>query len=188
MKVLIIEGIATSGKSTVISQLKKSLPELRVVVADESETHIPIMKDTSDKHIGFFKEIIYRLSATEADILIFDRLYLTQAFRAKCDIKDYSEIEELLSKYSPLTIFLKVNEDAIEDRISMASKHRGSDYFKSRGETSEERVQYYIDQQRHQLLLLERSTLPYKVINSTNHNYDAIVQEVLESINKNDLS
>ncbi len=183
MKILILEGIATSGKSTVISNLQKALPDLKVVVASEADTHEPIMEERSDKHIGFFKELIHRLSSTKPDLLIFDRLYLTQAFRAKCDISDYSEIEELLGQYSPLTIFLKVDEEAIEDRISKAAIHRGSDYFKFRG-TSKERAKYYIDQQKHQLKLLERSTFPYKVINTTNHNYDRAVQEVLKSIIK----
>lgn len=183
MKILIFEGIATSGKSTVIAQLQKALPGLQVVVADEPVTYEPIMEERSDKHIGFFKELIQRISSTKPDLLIFDRLYLTQAFRAKSGISDYSGIEKLLSKYSPLTIFLKVDEGTIMDRISKASEHRGSDYFTFRG-TSKERAQYYIDQQKHQLKLLERSTLPHKVINTTDHDYDKVVKEVLESINK----
>lgn len=188
MKVLIFEGIATSGKSTIISGLQKALPDLKVVIAGESETHIPIIKETSDKHIGFFKELINRLASEKPDNVIFDRLYLTQAFRAKCNISDYSEIEELLTKYSPLTIFLKVDEDAVEDRISKASEHRGSEYFRSRGETSGEKAQYYIDQQKYQLELLEHSTLPYEIINTTDHNYEKVVRQVLTLINKNDLN
>lgn len=184
MKVLIFEGIATSGKSTSISQLKKALPKLKVIVSEESETHIPIMKDTANKHIDFFEKLINRLVSEGPDLLIFDRLYLTQAFRAKCKINDYSEIEELLAKYSPLIIFLKVNDDAIEDRISKASKHRGSDYFRSRDETPEERAQYYIDQQKYQLELLEHSTLPHTIINTTDHDYKKVVQEALTSTNK----
>lgn len=186
MKILIFEGIATSGKSTVITHLKKALRGLRVVVADESVTHEPIMEKQSDMHISFFKEIINRLVSTKPDLLIFDRLYLTQAFRAKCAVRDYSEIEELLSKYSPLTIFLKVDEDVIEGRISKGAEHRGPSYFKFKG-TSKERAQYYIDQQKHQLKSLEHSTLPYKIINTTTHDYDKVAQEVLKSINKNDL-
>jgi len=183
MRILIFEGIATSGKSTVITLLKKDLRGTRVVVAWESETHEPIMEERSDKHVSFFKELVRRKLSTNPDLLIFDRLYLTQAFRTKCDISDYSEIEELLSKYSPLTIFLKVDEDTIEDRISKAAEHRGSDYFKSHGETSKERARYYIDQQKYQLKLLERSTLPYKVIDTTNHNYKDIVNQIRRSIN-----
>ena len=181
MKVLIFEGVATSGKSTVISSLQKALPDLRVVVSGESETHEPIMDERADKHIVFFKKLISRLASEKPDLIIFDRLYLTQAFRAKCNISDYSEIEELLSKYTPLTIFLKVDEDTVEDRISKASEHRESDYFKFRG-TPKERAQYYIYQQRHLLKLLGHSTLPHEVIDTTDHNYESVIEKVVTFI------
>lgn len=184
MKILIFEGIATSGKSTAIAQLKKSLPGLKIEVADENDTHEPIMDKRTDRHISFFKELINKKLPAKSDLLIFDRLYLTQAFRAKCDISDYSEIEELLSNYSSVTIFLKIDEDVIEERVSKAAEHRGSDFFKSRGKTPRERAQYYIDQQRNQLTLLARSTLPYKIINTTDNDYIRVVQEVLGLINK----
>ncbi len=179
MKILILEGIATSGKSTVISGLQKSLAALKVVVVGESETHIPIMKETSNKHEEFFKSLINQQVSKQPDLLIFDRLYLTQAFRAKCSVKDYAEIEDVLAEYSPLTIFLKVDEAAIEDRISKATANRGSDYFKSRGKSSKEIAQYYINQQQNQLKLLEQSVLPYKIINTTDHYYEEVIQEIL---------
>ena len=178
MKILIFEGIATSGKSTVISGLQRALPQLKFVVAGESETHIPIMKETTDKHIDFFKRLINQLVSKEPDVLIFDRLYLTQAFRAKCNISDYAEIENLLSTYSALTIFLKVDEATIKTRISKAAEHRGLDYFASRGESPNEIAQYYIDQQQNQLELLKQSGLPYKIIDTTKHNYVKVVNEI----------
>ena len=188
MKVLIFEGIATSGKSTVTNLLKEALSEHKVIIVSEDDTHIPIMKETSDKHIDFFKDLINRMSLKNPDILIFDRLYLTQAFRTKCDISDYAEVEELLDRYSASTIFLKVDENAIENRILKSSEHRGPEYFESRGKTSKERAQYYIDQQKYQLGLLEHSILPYRVLNTTNHDYSAVVKEVLSVIDKNDLT
>jgi hypothetical protein len=54
----------------------------------------------------------------------------------------------MLAPYSPLTIFLKVDEEAIMGRISKSSEHRGSDYFRSRGGTPAEIAEYYIDQQK----------------------------------------
>jgi thymidylate kinase len=183
MKVLIFEGIATSGKSSVISGLQKALTGSKIAVAGESETHEPIMEQRSNKHLDFFRSLINRLTAEKPDLLIFDRLYLTQAFRAKCDISDYSEIEELLSKYSPLTIFLKVDEDKIESRISKAAEHRGPDYFKYHG-TPKERAKYYIDQQRNQLKLLEQSQLPYVIIDTTEHGYDKVIKEIFTFVNK----
>lgn len=178
MKILIIEGIATSGKSTIIGMLQKQLSNQNVVVATEEETHVPIMEKRDELHIEFFVDLLNKLIENQPDVLICDRLYLTQAFRAKCSVSDYSEIEELLSKYSPLTIFLKVGEDTIEDRISKAAEHRGSDYFKFRG-TSKERAQYYMEQQRNQINLLTKSKLPYKIYDTTAHNYEAVVQDII---------
>jgi len=184
MKVLIFEGIATSGKSTVTLSLQRALPGLRVIIAEESETHIPIMKETSEKHLDFFKNLIGNMSYTNPDVLIFDRLYLTQAFRANSSLDDYSEIEEVLSSFSTLTVFLKVDEEVIEDRILKASKHRGSGYFESRGKTSQEKAQYYIDQQRSQIELIQNSRLPYRIFNTTTHDYQNIVLELVTHINK----
>lgn len=184
MKIFIFEGIATSGKSTIISGLQKALPNLQVVVAGEPETHIPIMEQRANRHINFFRSLINQRIAEKPDLLIFDRLYLTQAFRAKCSVGDYIEIEKLLSTHSPLTIFLRVEETAIASRVSKAAGHRGSDYFKSGGKSLGEIAKYYIDQQRSQLKLLEQSTIPYKVFDTTKHNYDEVVQEIIKSINK----
>ena len=43
MKLLIIEGIATSGKSTVIDKLRGILGDIQIAVYSESETHVPII-------------------------------------------------------------------------------------------------------------------------------------------------
>lgn len=184
MKVLIFEGIATSGKSTIIAKLKENLPDINIRTAEEAETHIPIMEKKTGKHIEFFKSLVSKLTSEKPDVLIFDRLYLTQAFRAKCDLDEYKEVEQLLSAHSTISVFLKVDEELIANRILKASEHRGSDFFQSRGENAEEIAQYYILQQRNQLNLLEQSTLPYKIFNTTDHRYTDIVKELMEIINK----
>ena len=181
MRILIFEGIATSGKSTIIDGLRRALPTAKVEIASEADTHVPITKETTDKHIEFFEKLIDKFISKRPDLLIFDRLYLTQAFRAKTSIKDYPEIEKLLIGYPTTTIFLKVDEVAIESRISKAAAHRGSDYFRSRGETKEEIAQYYINQQRNILELLEQSIVPNRIFDTTHDNYDEIVQEILKS-------
>ena len=110
MKILILEGIATSGKSTITKIIKKQLSGLLVSAASEKETHIPIMKQTKELHIAFFKDLIKRLINEKPELIIFDRLYLTQAFRAGVSISEYSELENILSKYDTITVFLKVDE------------------------------------------------------------------------------
>lgn len=46
MKILIIEGIATSDKSSLINKLTQLLNEQKLLVLGEPDTHIPIMGKT----------------------------------------------------------------------------------------------------------------------------------------------
>lgn len=181
MTILIFEGIATSGKSTIIKDLVDALADTKIRIAHEDETHVPIMQATSEKHIEFFKDLITKLTNENNDVLIFDRLYLTQAFRAGCRIAEYQEVESLLSNYSTTTIFLKVDPAAITDRIAKAAEHRESnwaEYLKTKGKSAEQIGQYYIDQQAKQLGLLKDSILRYKTFNTTHHEYQEIIKEI----------
>lgn len=180
MNILIFEGIATSGKSTVINGLRDAVDGV-VRVAGEPETHIPIMYQTSQLHVDFFVDLIHRLTKEQPDLLIFDRLYLTQAFRAHAVLSKYARVEELLKQYATRTIFLKVRDEAIAERVAKAAEHRDAswkEYIQSKGGSPREIAQYYITQQRSQLKLLETSILPYSVFDTTGHSYQKIIHEV----------
>lgn len=57
MKTLILEGIATSGKSKITGYLTKSLKdEVAVDLATEEQTHLPIMAQTSELN-NFFSRL-----------------------------------------------------------------------------------------------------------------------------------
>jgi thymidylate kinase len=186
MKIIIFEGIATSGKSTVISGLAKSLSHKKVLIADETDTHEPIMHQVERLHIEFFKNLVDKLAAQNMEFLLIDRLYLTQAFRAKTDLNSYKDIEDLLLQYKPLTIYLQVNESAIAGRIAKAIEHRESkweEYVKTKGKSIAEIADYYIVQQQNQLRLLKQSKIPYKIFNTTNHDYQNIITEIKNLIN-----
>lgn len=188
MKILILEGIPTSGKSTLAESIKDQLPELTVRVATEAETHEPIIKQTNELHVTFFEELIKRLVDEKPSLIVFDRLYLTQASRAGARLTDYSVIENLLSQYVALTVFLRVDEQTIADRIAKAVAHRDSsddsfkwdDHFKTKGDTYNEIAEYYIAQQQNQIKLLDTLTLPHMICNTTRHNYSEISQQILK--------
>lgn len=185
MKLLIIEGIATSGKSTVIDKLKQALDSTQIELYSESDTHIPIMDKPSELHVSFFKSLISKSLATGTELVIFDRLYLTQAFRADATIDDYKSIEDSLLQYNTLTVFLKVDEDVIAERVRLATLHREEswgEYVKTKGDTFTEIADYYINQQRRQLELLKKSKVEYTVFNTTNHGYDQIVQDIMAKL------
>jgi thymidylate kinase len=185
MQILIFEGIATSGKSTVTKQLVNTLSSnLNVRLASEDETHVPIMNERLKLHVDFFEDLIESLTSNQPDLLMIDRLYMTQAFRARCNLAAYEGIENLLTQFNPTTIFLKVSEADILERIQKATEYRNPDwaeYVKSKGQ-KKEMAQYYIGQQRSQLELLKQSKIPYRIIDTTKHDYNYIVNQVIELV------
>lgn len=185
MKILILEGIATSGKSTIANCIKEQLVGMTVRVASEAETHIPIMKQTDKLHATFFENLINQCTAEKPELIIFDRLYVTQAFRAGVSLKEYSELESTLSKYGTLTVFLKVDERIVAERIAKAAEHRDptwGEYIQTKGTTNGEIADYYIEQQRNQMRLLSTSSLPYIVCDTTDNEYVEITQQILENL------
>lgn len=183
MKIIILEGIATSGKSLLAKELAKAMDSNNVKIFEESETHEPIMDKTDETHVDFFKSLIKEAIKSKADIVIFERLYLTQAFRAKTNLEEYSDIEDLLKSYSPLTIFLKVDSNSIAGRVQKATEHRDTEWAEYvRAKDPDGTAQYYIDQQRHQLELLKQSKIPYQIIDTTNHNYAKLAKDIATQI------
>lgn len=185
MKILILEGIATSGKSTIADVIKEQLADLSVRVVAEEETHIPIKEATGGLHETFFEKLLKRLVDEKPELIIFDRLYLTQAFRAGAPISDYADLENLLSKYDTVTAFLKVNDQAIAERVTRAAVHRDpswGEYIKTKGKTTSEIADYYISQQQNQIDLLKTSRLPHMVCDTTNHDYEDIAQQILAKL------
>jgi thymidylate kinase len=188
MKTLIFEGIATSGKSTITDYLVKSLKdEMTIELATEEQTHEPIMEQRSNLNTLFFQKLINKLTLKHPDLLIFDRLYITQAYRAESNLAEYSAIEDALKPHSPHTIILKVNEEAIAGRIKAASEHREAewrDYLKTKGNNFEEIAQDYIEQQRGLLSLVKQSKLPYTIFDTTDHDYKTITENILQIVRK----
>jgi thymidylate kinase len=185
VKILILEGIATSGKSTVTDTIREHLSGLAIRVVSEAETHVPIMKQTNELHVTFFKSLINQSTTMKSDLIIFDRLYLTQAFRAGVSLAEYSDLENMLSGHGALTVFLKVDERAIAERVAKAAEHREpswGEYIKTKGATNSEIANYYITQQRNQMKLLDTSALPYMVCDTTRHNYAETAQTILEEL------
>ena len=187
MKTLIIEGIATSGKTTIIGMLENALigsrkvkviPEVDTIMVIEVNTS----KQTSINHLKKLIDITYKSSD---DIVIFDRLYLTHIFRTNGTIDDFMDIEEMLKQFSPINVYLKVDEKVIADRVKSAAGNRQPEwkqYIKTKGSDYHEIANYYISQQRNQLRLLTDSKIEYKIYDTTNHNYEEIVEDILYSI------
>lgn len=187
MRTLIFEGIATSGKSTIITRLNNELAVHKTVkVVPEAETLMKIVGNTDKSvSIAYLTEVIKDTYRNNYDMVLFDRLHLTHIFRTRSSMADYEIIEDLLRPYVPETIFLEVDEAAVADRVAKASEHRDpkwKDYIYTKGATINKIADYYTRQQRNQLKILRESTLPYRIFNTTAHDYDTIIQAIVNDI------
>lgn len=184
MRTIIIEGIATSGKTTVINLLEKELStKYKIKIVPEHETITVIEGNTSKKtSAAHLKKLIEKTFNNDYDFVIFDRLYLTHIFRTSSSIDDFLEIEEKIKQFYPITVYLKVNEDVIAERVRLAAEHRHPEwkrYIKTKGSNYAEIADYYIGQQRNQLKLLNNSAIEFKIYDTTNHKYEEIVNDIL---------
>lgn len=183
-KIYIFEGIATSGKSSVIELMKSETGSTKLlIVLGEEQTHIPIMQLKSELHLDFFKNVLISALSKKPDILLIDRLYLTQAYRSGATLKNYESIETFLQLYDAKTVFLKIDEGKILSRILKAVEHRDSkwgDYIKTRGQSSAKVAAYYLNQQRSLIDLLVGSIIPFEIINATDNDYEEIVSKLIK--------
>jgi thymidylate kinase len=181
MYIYIFEGIATSGKSSVIAALKERLADKKVVVFGEADTHIPIKDDRKELHLQFFSDLVNRALGANADVVLFDRLYMTQAFRAGANMADYADIEQRLQARGAETILLEVDVDSIAERLGTAMEHRDPAwraYLDGKGNSTESVATLYAAQQYRMLESVRESLLPVQIFNTTSHGYARIADAI----------
>ena len=183
MKIIILEGIATSGKTSVKKELAEAFIEkgIKFSIIGEEETLMPILNNTDKQtSIDFLKQVIGKALLEEKDFIIFDRLYFAHIFKTKSSVNDFSEIENMLKNLSFL-VFLKIDESKIPERIEYARKHREkrwNEYVSKKG-TDEEIYRYYINQQKRLLDLLKETSLKHKVYETTDMDFESIAKDIL---------
>ncbi|HSX06093.1 MAG TPA: hypothetical protein VLG92_00010 [Candidatus Saccharimonadia bacterium] len=185
MHIRIFEGIATSGKSTVITGLEKRLAGRKLVIYTEEDTHIPIQGDRKELHMQFFSDLIDRAVKAGVEIALFDRLYMTQAFRAHASMADYAKLEGKLAAYDARTIFLEVDPKAIAGRLEKAMEHRDNSwaaYVHGKAESIERVATMYDAQQYAMRHFAAESLLKSLTFDTTTNQYDAIVAAVLAEL------
>lgn len=183
MKIIILEGIATSGKTSVKNKLIEIFIEKGVSfsVIEENKTLMPIL-DNKDRQVSidFLKKVISEAFREEKDYLIFDRLFFTHIFRTNSSVEDFKEIEKMIQAQS-LLVFLHIDESEIPERINKAREHREKswgEYLAKKG-NDEEIYQYYINQQRVLLDFLKETSLNYKIYDSTGLDFSKIAKDIL---------
>lgn len=181
MKILILEWIATSWKTTVLKNLTESWNRqgLKYKIVDESVTLMPLI-DNADKSVSirFLLDLLHGYCKGEGqpDFLIFDRLYFTHIFRTQSSIQEFKEIEGLLSQYETLLVLLMIDKEQIPQRIISALAHRDEkrgNFVRKKG-SDEEIIAYYTNQQQALLELIQQSHLPHTIQNTTDWDFERV--------------
>jgi len=187
MKIIILEGIATSGKTTIKNLLEKYLQEQNqsYFIIDEEETLMPFLHNT-DKDIAkqHLMKTILKYFKQKTDYLIFDRLYFTHLHRTNSEIKDFKEIENLIKNKKGKIIFLKIQEKSISKRIFDTMKIRDKkwgEYVKSKG-NKKEIVKYYVNQQKKLLKHLKATSLDFEIFDTTKLDFNKISKKICQTL------
>jgi len=188
-KILILEGIATSGKTTLKEKLTHYFNSqgINTLVIGEEETLMPILENTDKKvSVKLLSEVLSKALKSESEVIIFDRLYFTHIFRTKSDIGDFASIENLLLENKTMLVLLTVEKPAVKDRIFLAMKQRGKNWTKYVGKkgTEAEIVEYYTDQQDKLIDLTKKSKLPSIILDATTKNYNKLSSTIAQQISQ----
>lgn len=187
MKLLILEGTSTSGKTTLANILNEGFRRSgrNAYLVKEDKTLMPVLRSSSPAvHIDHINKIITTISKEKYDFVITDRLHLTSA--AVCDMSktDFEKIEDSLLKFDPVIIFLEIDSDKLGDRIFEAMKHRGpswNDHVTSKG-TRKDIASWYLKTQEKLLSRLKSSKIRHLKFNATDSKYENIAKDIFGAL------
>lgn len=187
MKTIVIEGLSTSGKTTIANKIAKLCGERKIdcKIIDENTTLMPILQNrdpkvSSDHILGILKKAYSECH----DLVIFDRLHLTSIAITDSSIDDFDEIENILKEHETMLVFLEIDEDKIESRIFNSIEYRGEwwrEHLAKKGDRADV-MKHYLDSQKKLFVQLERTKLSKMIFNTSSENYDDIAQEVFKKV------
>ncbi len=181
-RVILFEGIASSGKTTLERMLNERIKGSLLIT--EGRTLMPIFEEknphvVTDHLLGVLREI----NNEPAETIIIDRLHLTQTFRTRSPLSEFRAIEKLLCDTThPFLILLSIQEEAILCRIKETDEYRAGTWVKKKQGTYEERTEYYKDQQLKLKQEVKESSLPVLILDTTDKDWDRCLNRIVEFI------
>ena len=181
-KLIIFEGIASSGKTTLINLVQNELKKKGTVrVISEEETLMPLIDNTAtDIAATFLHDFLKKLSQYNEDTIIIDRFHFTHAFRTNSDISDFDFIEDTIARYTDHVILLTINDDVIKQRIDKAAQLRGGSWKKGKQGTIEEKAEYYKNQQTKLVEMSHKSRLWVYMLDTKNMDWPKLAAKIVK--------
>lgn len=176
---ILFEGIASSGKTTLERMLQERLDGS--IIISEGQTLMPLIENKEpEKAIEHLNGVLDGIEKQTEKVFIVDRFHLTHAFRTGASLSSFSEIEQRIGeKYKSLVVLLKIDEEAISDRIKETVILRGSSWAKGKQGSHEEKDAYYKNQQSTLVELAKQSSLPVIVVNATDKDWPRCLADIL---------
>ncbi|MBP7075287.1 MAG: hypothetical protein KBA81_07895 [Rhabdochlamydiaceae bacterium] len=184
MKLIIFEGIASSGKTTLERLLADKLPNSKIVT--EGDTLMPLIENRDQvAAIDYLRKLITVFKKETADYLIIDRFHLTHAFRSHASLKEFSSIEESLRELGEtLLVLLTIDTDSIKARIEETMSYRRDQWKKGAQGTLEEKAIYYAEQQEQLKRFQQVTTLPSIIIDTTNKDWENCLLQIEDTFKR----
>ncbi|MGD9200453.1 MAG: hypothetical protein PVI26_02725 [Chitinispirillia bacterium] len=99
---------------------------------------------------------------------ILERFHLTHVYHyTHMDWSDIEEIDRRLTNLNCKLILLTIDDSELEDRIISSRDSAWRDYLSRYGETDDEILEYYAEQQKLLRSLCDRSEMDTLVVNTT---------------------
>jgi thymidylate kinase len=189
MKTIILEGIATSGKTTIKNKIEEYL---KIKGADfclltENETFMPILENEDiAKNSQFLLKILKQAYLKKHDYYIIERALFSFIYKTSGKVEDFKEIEDFLVSKNTTIILLTIDKNIISQRVFGAMDHRDQswvEYVLKKG-NKQEIIDYYIHQQNALKDYTKRSKLTTIVANTTTANFDGIFKTTIKELLK----
>ncbi|MBS4536933.1 hypothetical protein GOQ27_00575 [Clostridium sp. D2Q-11] len=202
MSGLIIEGVCATGKSTIFNnlidsnlyRLKKSKIQLNEHLTERIIENINPTLDQRinllEKYVDMFEEVsshFYnsRFRDTKSKEIIpcylVERFHFTHAIEEK-SFDSFKNIDDRLKKLNFKVIVLSMEKDCIKDRLEDTFKRRNKmwyNYVMSFGGIEGASKRYFNMQER-LLEYIDKSSLPVKIVNTTDMKWDKYINEIEE--------
>lgn len=182
-KIILLEGIATSGKSTIQHLLKNSLEKQNYsckLVLEKEITKTFLPKNMTIKESKLLLENIFKKYLnSKFDFVIFDRSYFSNINYFEVDFLQFKQIDNLLSNNGAKLIWLKFDSKKIVSRIRNSLQHRVGrgfiDYFNnlikncnSKAEENKTIYNHFYEGILSYYKSIKETKLKYLIVNVTN--------------------
>ena len=205
---LIIEGISGSGKTTILREILKSnsfinktyLSSLvlsehqtqRILERKDREEGLSVLDNVRllDQHISYIENLNAQLdqmqwcrnNQTNMRVpYILERFHFTHVYHYKhMEWADVQQIDDRLSAVNCKVCILTANADALKTRLLTGRDSAWMNYLKRYGETEDQIVEYFVQQQSLLIELSKKSQLETMLIATSGATLEDNVEIILD--------